>query len=74
MLEDTNEDEDIDVEKLIGYQVEIRNYIDSDTKKVIKGEMTGFSKSNKYVNVKTSDGEQLNKVKIKQVYIYIPEC
>ena len=70
---DLNEDEDIDYEKLIGYQVEVRNYIDNETKTITKGEITGFSKSNRRVNVKTSNGERLNKLYIYDVYVYVTE-
>jgi|GEM_PF-1576721 len=70
---DLDEDEDIDYEKLIGYQVEVRNYIDNETKTITKGEITGFSKSNRRVNVKTSNGERLNKLYLHQVYVYVTE-
>jgi hypothetical protein len=67
-----NKDEDIDFEKLIGYQVEVRNYLDNETKTIIKGEITGFSKSNRRVNLKTSNGENLDKY-LYQVYVYMTE-
>lgn len=44
MSRDVDEDENVNVEKLLGYQVEVRNYIDNETKTRIRGEITGFSK------------------------------
>ncbi len=68
-----DKDEDIDFEKLIGYQVEVRNYVENETKTITKGEITGFSKLNRRVNVKTSNGEKLDKLYLHQVYVYITE-
>jgi uncharacterized protein YjbI with pentapeptide repeats len=64
-------DENVDVEKLIGYQVEVRDYTDNGTETITRGEITGFSKSNHRVNVKTSNGEQLDKLSLWNVYVYI---
>jgi uncharacterized protein YjbI with pentapeptide repeats len=61
----------VDVEELIGYQVEVRDYTDDGTKTITRGEITGFSKSNNRVNVKTSNGEQLDKLSLWDVYVYI---
>ncbi|MEO1430277.1 MAG: pentapeptide repeat-containing protein [Cyanobacteria bacterium J06633_8] len=68
-----DEDDDIDYEKLIGYQVEVRKNIDNETRTKTKGEITGFSKSNSYVNIKTLDGKQLDKIRIYEVYVYVNE-
>lgn len=57
-----------DIKKLIGYRVEVRNYIDEEIK---SGEITGFSKSNRRVIVKASNGGQLDKLDLSDVYIYI---
>ncbi|MBW4450067.1 MAG: pentapeptide repeat-containing protein [Spirirestis rafaelensis WJT71-NPBG6] len=68
MSRDMNDD--VNVENLIGYQVEVRNYINHETKTIIKGEITGFCRYNTYVNVKTSNGEQLDKLPLDEVYVY----
>lgn len=67
-------DEDDDIyEKLIGYQVEVRKNIDNETRTKTKGEITGFSKLNSYVNIKTLDGKQLDRIRIYEVYVYMTE-
>ncbi len=58
-------------EKMVGYQVEVRSYSDKNVETITKGEITGFSKSTRHVNVKTSNGEQLDKLELFEVYVYI---
>ncbi|WP_052754540.1 pentapeptide repeat-containing protein [Calothrix sp. 336/3] len=66
-------DEDVYLEKLIGCQVEVRQYIDNETKTTTRGEITGFSTSNSRVNVKTVNGENLEELSLYEIYIYMTE-
>lgn len=60
-----------DIEKFIGSQVEVRSYTHEETKTITKGEITGFSKSKRCVDVKTLNGEQLDKLYLDEVYVYV---
>jgi uncharacterized protein YjbI with pentapeptide repeats len=67
---DEDEDEDVIYQKLIGCQIEVRNYTDNETKTVTKGELTGFNKSKSRVKVKTSNGELWDKLFRNMIYVY----
>lgn len=75
MFKDVESYEDINFQMFVGRKVEIKKYMDKETKTIIKGEITGFTNlsidEEERINIKTSDGIELKKVNPKYVYVYM---
>lgn len=62
---------DVDFQEFIGKPVKIRGKINKETKTATKGEIIDFSADREEVDIKTADGEILNKISTSRVYIYM---